>query len=350
MFLVLFSFLGIAKLKTNDDIRLLYSSNATVLANEKLTREILNNQQASQFFLITGQNPQEVLQKEEILTQKLEELIQENKINSYTSISQFIPSIDKQNTNYLLIKEKLMQKYFKQHGQELGLSPEQILNIQQDFTNSYNKKLQLSNLSTQPIFELIKPLWLGKINNQYASIVLLNNISDLPALQKLNQEKNGIYFLDKVGEISDTFKQYRNISFKLLLVVYSVILILLLLRYGYKKTIFIFIPSTLAALLSFGILGYLGYSLNLFHILGLFLVLGIGFDYAIFYAESNDPKHHKQTVLAIFLSSITTLMSFGLLAFSSFPVIHSFGLIVFLGILFAYLFAPIAILQNKNQV
>ena len=84
--------------------------------------------------------------------------------------------------------------------------------------------------------------------------------------------------------------------------------------------------------------------------MGLFLVLGIGFDYAIFYAESNDPKHHKQTVLAIFLSSITTLMSFGLLAFSSFPVIHSFGLIVFLGILFAYLFAPIAILQNKNQV
>ena len=70
------------------------------------------------------------------------------------------------------------------------------------------------------------------------------------------------------------------------------------------------------------------------------LVLGIGIDYTLFFAEQKGPSH--ATLLAITLSAITTLLSFGLLALSETPAIRTFGLTVLTGIATAWLLAPLA--------
>lgn len=49
------------------------------------------------------------------------------------------------------------------------------------------------------------------------------------------------------------------------------------------------------------------------------------------------------TVLAIALSALTTILSFGSLSFSSFAPVSTFGLSVFLGILFNFLFSPLLV-------
>ena len=62
--------------------------------------------------------------------------------------------------------------------------------------------------------------------------------------------------------------------------------------------------------------------------MALFLVLGLGMDYGIFAYELQDGSVTQQ---AIFISAITSLLSFGLLGLSSIPVAQSFGTILFIG-------------------
>ena len=101
------------------------------------------------------------------------------------------------------------------------------------------------------------------------------------------------------------------------------------------------LPPCLAAGITVGLLGLLGHTFHLLHWLALLLVLGMGVDYAIFLAES-DPASEPITLLALTLAAVTTILSFGLLSFSSQAALKAIGFTTFLGIFCAWLLAPLA--------
>jgi predicted exporter len=74
--------------------------------------------------------------------------------------------------------------------------------------------------------------------------------------------------------------------------------------------------------------------------MALLLVLGIGVDYALFFRETG--SENPATLLAIALSSLTTLLAFGLLSLSATTAVHAFGLTILVGILVAFLLSPMA--------
>ncbi len=99
-------------------------------------------------------------------------------------------------------------------------------------------------------------------------------------------------------------------------------------------------PPVLAAFASLGVLGLLGQSISLFNVMALLLVLGIGVDYGLFFRETGTV--HASTFLAIAMSALTTLLAFGLLAFSRTAAISAFGLTILIGICVAFLLSPMA--------
>jgi predicted exporter len=98
------------------------------------------------------------------------------------------------------------------------------------------------------------------------------------------------------------------------------------------------LPAAAGLALTVATLGWLGEPLNLLHVLSLLLVLGLGVDYAIILREGRN----QQAVLAVFLSMTTTLISFGLLGFSSVPFVRSIGITVAFGVAFTFLIALVA--------
>jgi predicted exporter len=99
-------------------------------------------------------------------------------------------------------------------------------------------------------------------------------------------------------------------------------------------------------MLTLSSLGLLGSPFSLFHALALILVLGIGIDYSLFFAEA---KHTSTGVMmAIFMSATSTLLAFGLLAFSQTNAIHFFGLTLLLGIGYTFLLAPFITLITRK--
>jgi predicted exporter len=101
-----------------------------------------------------------------------------------------------------------------------------------------------------------------------------------------------------------------------------------------------------ACLVGIAVTTLTGSTLNLFNLLALVLVVGIGIDYTLFFAEQ---AQSQSTLLAITLSAMTTLLSFGLLSLSETHAIHSFGLTTLSGIFVAWLLSPLAIKRQTNQ-
>ena len=125
-----------------------------------------------------------------------------------------------------------------------------------------------------------------------------------------------------------------------------VIAALLTKRYGWKHTVYILIPSLIACLAGLAAASAVGSTLNLFNLLALILIIGIGIDYTLFFAEK---ARSQSTLLAITLSALTTLLSFGLLSLSQTHAIHSFGITVLSGIFIAWLLSPLAINDKEKQ-
>jgi predicted exporter len=110
------------------------------------------------------------------------------------------------------------------------------------------------------------------------------------------------------------------------------------------------LPSLLATLATVGLFGWFGVPINLFTLLGFWLVLGMGIDYGIFLRhgqEGRDERSRATAVLSVTLSACTTLLAFGPLAFSATPFIHSIGLTLLCAIMLSWLLVMFSCLTTS---
>ena len=87
-----------------------------------------------------------------------------------------------------------------------------------------------------------------------------------------------------------------------------------------------------------GVFALSGIDMEFFSVTGLILVFGLGLDYIIYMME-NEKKSTTSTLepFATLVSFITTIISFGALALSSFKPVHLIGLSIFIGLATAYI-------------
>jgi predicted exporter len=77
------------------------------------------------------------------------------------------------------------------------------------------------------------------------------------------------------------------------------------------------------------------------HLIAFFLVIGIGGDFGILMVDGeSDALAVGTTMLSLFIASLTTIFTFGVLGFSEHPVLHAIGRTTSLGIALAFLLAP----------
>ena len=123
-----------------------------------------------------------------------------------------------------------------------------------------------------------------------------------------------------------------------LVIAYAVIALLLLLRYRSSRAFLVLLTPISSSIMVLGLLSSFGIAISLFHVFALFLVLGLGMDYGIFLRETG--VDNQASLLAIFLSAVTTCLGFGLLAISDTPMVSAFGLVMLMGGLLNLLLAP----------
>jgi len=151
-----------------------------------------------------------------------------------------------------------------------------------------------------------------------------------------------------------------------LLVAAGIILLLLFVMEGsYTQGILVFAPLSLGLIWTMGTLGWLGIPLSVATVGLSSMILGLGVEYGVFVlsryneerAKNNSQLDSMKTTVfgigsAVIGSGLTTIVGFGVLSFSSVPMIQHLGQTLALGIAFCLLAAlfvnPVFILLEED--
>lgn len=109
-----------------------------------------------------------------------------------------------------------------------------------------------------------------------------------------------------------------------------------------KRAWRVVLPVGAALVMTVSLLVALGQRLGVFHLVALLLVLGIGLNYALFFERPPaDADERARTRLALTVCSVSTVLTFGLLAWSATPVLNAIGSTVALGSVLSLVFAAV---------
>ena len=126
--------------------------------------------------------------------------------------------------------------------------------------------------------------------------------------------------------LNQLFGRYRVSALRLSTLGLAVIGLCVFALYGWRHGAQVFAVPCGSCLFAFGLFGFLGHPLNLFHLLGAFLGVCLAHNYAIFTWEAR--ARGEVPPPSIRISACCTAASFGVLAFSGIPVVSALGSMV----------------------
>lgn len=173
------------------------------------------------------------------------------------------------------------------------------------------------------------------------NVLKVNNTNkDIESVYKAFEGNSLAWVIDK-RLITSEFMNILNDNFnKLIIISLIFVFIILLLAYGrIELTIITMIPIIISWIWTVGIMGLTGIEFNIFNVIIMTFIFGLGIDYSIFimrgllmqykFGESNI-KSYKVSVI---LSGITTLLGIGVLIFAKHPALKSIATMSIIGIL-----------------
>lgn len=333
-------FLNYKNLKIENNLSKLYTLEGRVLEDEIEAASVLNYF-PSGWFILRGKTEDELLAREEAFCRKLKNSFSGNEKASFgiLSTSAFIPSIKMQKKSCSACEKllSLSEEQFKY----LGFPASYAESLLHDFYSAENEFIQIGKNVPEFLMSSISSVWLGKIDDAFYSVVIPSKVPDENLFEHFAAEDESVFFVNKMKDISRDLDSLTSMILKLFAAAYAVLFILLKIFYKWKQVLKIISVPLLVILMVSGIFGICKIHLEFFSITGMILVFGLGLDYIIYMIENERRKESVKNSLlepfAIFLSFITTSISFGALALSSFKPVHLIGLSVFIGLTTAWL-------------
>jgi predicted exporter len=333
--LALFSLAGMATLRVDDDISQLQALPQSLLAQEKAITTLTGQSVDQKWFVVYDKTPQQTLERLEAFTPVLAQAKKEGMISGYRTIP--LNSLARQQQDLALLKSAMP-------AVTTALQHAGIITVNPDLKSM---PVTVDNWLTSPASEGWRLLWLSLKDGESGVLVPVEGVKQSAALNALTANLSGVAWVDRKSAFDALFALYRMVLTGLLLVALVVIACGAMLRLGWRKGLISLVPSVLSLGCGLAVLALSGHALNLFSLLALVLVLGVGINYTLFF--SNPRGTPLTSLLAVTLAMMTTLLTLGMLVFSATQAISSFGIVLVSGIFTAFLLSPLAMPGKKER-
>jgi predicted exporter len=332
-FCLIFLFFKSPFIKIKNDITSLYTMSPTLLESEKRAALVLDQGSAPWYFIVSGASVEETLENEERLALRLEEEVSRRSLGSFLGTTLFVPSIKHQSETYQAMSALLPLATTQYEC--LGFPPE----YEALYHAEYAAGKRYCGIDTSPVAENISNLWIGNIDGYYYSCVLPFRPAGEAVFRAIAEEFGFVHFINKASDISrdlDTLTKTMVIFF---FAACLVIAVLVFFVYPWRESLKICSIPVFIILAALTVLTINKVNPGFFPVAAFIPVFGLGLDY-IFYMTGKKPAETSRlTLVAVILSFLTTLLSFGALAASSFVPVHEFGLTVSAGLMAAFISA-----------
>lgn len=323
---------GLSRLEVQDDIRLWQNAPRSLIDNQLKLGRLLAAPAPAQFYLVRAPTDEGLLQREEALARRLDALVEKQIFGGYLAVSNWVPSLRTQTARRSLIEQTLLHENgaLEALARRIGADGQWVRSTRDRLLGAA-APLTPDEFLRASAAEPVRHLWLGPVDDSHASIVALRGVNEanLLYLRRAGSGLDGVQWVDTVEEISSVLGRYRKYMGWVVVLSYLAVYALLYSRYGWAAWRAL-APVALASIATLAVLGLAGQSLQLFHVLALMLLLGIGVDYGIFFYD-HPGRSDPVGWLAIALSALSTLLSFGLLGLSKTPALQAFGVTILIG-------------------
>ncbi|HEY6527496.1 MAG TPA: hypothetical protein VIZ65_02295 [Cellvibrionaceae bacterium] len=341
LFAVLLALTGYTLYQTriNPNLAALYTPPASLKATEKNIAQIYKEFVPNQYWAVLAADPQALIKHLYQLKPELQALISQGVIQGYNDLSQWVPdpaSMDANAQHYNeLLQDAKIQAHFAQFDASVNPLPQP-------------SSVQLTGEWINQLPEAIKNnLFVPLADGRVAGLIRFSGIVNPAALHAalksaaFNSPQQQTLDIDTIHTISDGLKtQTQRARYGLALAFFLTFGILMAFYRNRTALALIAVPLascaiTLCLISAFG-------SLSLFHLLALFLALGLGVDYAILFSHSDKfPAGVSAEIVS--LAAVGNALSFGLLSFTSLPMLAAFGMATSVCLICNFIFAPLVV-------
>jgi len=331
---------GVLRLQANDDVRLLGTDLPDLV--EKSQRIDLFQPESGQLgaLMISTETPDAALQRLERLLPELRRMQANGTLMGFFALSELLPSARRQQDNYKLYGAMLNSAASARLFENLYLNRPDVARLRARYAASAGRFATTKDLHGALLPSALTELLSCKGGHCSLLIPVVTNRSGAMLANWAKQHPD-VRVIDNVEMVTQGLSKVRSGATLLLIYAYAFIFLYLSVKFGPMQAGRLLVAPLMALVVCLGVLGWMGVGFNLFHLVGLIVMLGIAVDYSIFYL--NESGERVATTAAVWLSAMTSILAFGLLGASHTPALASFGSMLLLGISAAVLVTPMCV-------
>jgi predicted exporter len=335
----------------NDDLGSLTPVDPELLTADAAIRRQLGVTDIRHIVAVRGPTLQECLQETEDTVEQLSQLMNQGMLGGIQAITQILPSEATQQARRALLRQPDSQVKF---NEALALSAFQG-DAFRPFLEAWHlearnkNNLTIDTLRAEPALAGIVDSLLYQDSKGWVSLLFLQRIVDLDVVAEALSKTPNTQIVDLKETSTAMVSEYRSKLLIVLVVALLAISGLLIAALNTKKLMWLLSTVGAAVTLAAAISAIWQGGLSLFDLMALTLVAGLGLDYALFYSSDRYPDDDPAIDSAVLICALSSLLVFGVLSFSSIPVLSGIGTTVSIGVLAAYLLARFGRYANSGN-
>lgn len=294
--------------------------------------------------VVVAPDAEGALVRSELLSSELDTLVEEGVITRYDMAARFLPSQARQARQLAAIPDQPVLRARLDVAMADSPFRKDVFDdfVEQAAKAREREPLTVDSLSDSQMGERLKAL-LFEQDGLWIAPILLHGVDDESALARLDRTwDDGSQTMYVNIKARATSVLSVAIDHVIPLMGFGVVAIYLLLALAYRslvRPLRVLLPTLCAVAVTLAALNLAGVSLTLMHLVSMLLIVGLGLDYALFYNRlSEDAGEWHTTFKALWVSSFTTVMVFGMLFYSNTPPLQAIGLTVGIGALLCLVF------------
>ena len=277
----------------------------------------------------------------------MQPLIAQGALSGFESPSRYLPSQATQRARQAsLPPSDALERRVNEATQDLPVRPALFKPFLADVEAARQMPmLQRSDLQGTSLAMAVEALLIRQHERWNALLPLAapeNGAIDTAAVQAALDGVPGAVLVDLKAESDQLYIGYLQEAILLSLAgVAAIVVLLLVVLRSPSRVARVVLPLAAAVLTVTAGLALFGQPLMILHLIGLLLIVAIGSNYALFFDHSDAASLQPRTMASLLLANVATVLGFGLLAFSSVPVLQAMGVTVAPGVILALLFSAI---------
>lgn len=296
--------------------------------------------------VVAGASQEAVLVAAEQAAQALQPLVEQGALAGFETASHYLPSAATQKMRQasLPLPDALASRV-SQAVNGLPVQARRFSPFLADVAAARRQPLlQRSDLAHTSMAMAVDALLLRQDNRWHALLPLTAPADgDIDAaVVRAALDKTGAMFVDIKAESDRLYYGYLQEAIWLSLAGLAAIIgLLLAVLRSPRRVIAVVAPLAASVVTVTAGLVLAGQQLLILHLIGLLLIVAIGSNYALFFNQRDAQNLQPRTLASLLFANVATVLGFGLLAFSSVPVLQAMGVTVAPGVILALVFSAI---------